>query len=41
MNTPDIRMIVFDMAGTVVDEKNIVYKTPKKALEIGDYPFSL
>jgi phosphonatase-like hydrolase len=30
-----IKMIVFDMAGTVVDEDNVVYKTVQKALEHG------
>ena len=28
-------MVVFDMAGTVVDEDNVVYKTVQKALEHG------
>lgn len=28
-------MVVFDMAGTVVDEDNVVYKTVQKALENG------
>jgi phosphonatase-like hydrolase len=28
-------MVVFDMAGTVVDEKNVVYKTLQKALNRG------
>jgi phosphonatase-like hydrolase len=30
-----IKMVVFDMAGTVVDEGNVVYKTVQKALEQG------
>jgi phosphonatase-like hydrolase len=30
-----IKMVVFDMAGTVVDENNVVYKTVQKALENG------
>lgn len=34
-------MAVFDMAGTVVDEKNVVYKTLQKALGNGGYPFTL
>lgn len=28
----DIRMVVFDMAGTTVDEQNVVYKTVHKAI---------
>ncbi|MEI9920388.1 MAG: phosphonatase-like hydrolase [Bacteroidota bacterium] len=30
-----IKMVVFDMAGTVVDEDNVVYKTVQKALKHG------
>lgn len=30
-----IKMVVFDMAGTVVDEDNVVYKTVQRALEHG------
>jgi phosphonatase-like hydrolase len=30
-----IKMVVFDMAGTVVDEDNVVYKTVQKALQNG------
>jgi phosphonatase-like hydrolase len=30
-----IKMVVFDMAGTVVDEDNVVYKTVQKALQHG------
>ncbi len=41
MKTSAIRMIVFDMAGTVVNEHNVVYKTLKKALGKGGYHFSL
>ena len=41
MSQPVLRMIVFDMAGTVVDEKNVVYKTLRYALRDGGYPFSL
>ena len=41
MKTSNIQMIVFDMAGTVVNEKNVVYKTLQKALEEGGYSFSL
>ena len=41
METKEIKMIVFDMAGTVVDEKNVVYKTLQKALNLAGYNFSL
>ena len=41
MKASNIQMIVFDMAGTVVNEKNVVYKTLQKALEEGGYSFSL
>jgi phosphonatase-like hydrolase len=34
-----IKMVVFDMAGTVVDENNVVYKTVQKA--INDFGFHL
>jgi len=34
-------MIVFDMAGTVVDEKNVVYKTLQQALQRGGFDFDL
>ncbi len=36
-----IKMVVFDMAGTTVDENNVVYKTLQKALEGAGYPFTL
>lgn len=36
-----IKMVVFDMAGTVVNEDNVVYKTLQKALEQKGHPFSL
>ncbi|WP_199119550.1 HAD family hydrolase [Pedobacter sp. ASV28] len=37
-----IKMIVFDMAGTTVNENNIVYKTVRKAINtIGGYQLSL
>jgi phosphonatase-like hydrolase len=36
-----IKMIVFDMAGTTVDEDNIVYKTLRKALLEEGFNFSL
>jgi phosphonatase-like hydrolase len=36
-----IKMVVFDMAGTVVDEDNVVYKTVQKALQHGGVNVSL
>ena len=36
-----IRMVVFDMAGTTVDENNIVYKTLQKVINEAGYNFSL
>ncbi|MDI3321232.1 HAD-IA family hydrolase [Pinibacter soli] len=36
-----IRMVVFDMAGTTVNEDNIVYKTLQKAISEKGYDFSL
>jgi phosphonatase-like hydrolase len=36
-----INLVVFDMAGTVVDEQNIVYKTLHQALVKGGYNISL
>lgn len=33
MNLEGIEMVVFDMAGTTVDEQNVVYKTLHKAIE--------
>ena len=32
MINKEIQMVVFDMAGTTVDEQNVVYKTLHKAL---------
>jgi phosphonatase-like hydrolase len=37
----DIKLAVFDMAGTVVNENNIVYKTLQKAINKKGYDFSL
>jgi phosphonatase-like hydrolase len=34
-------MIVFDMAGTTVDEENVVYKTLQKTINAAGYNFSL
>ncbi len=34
---PDIQLVVFDMAGTTVDEDNLVYKTVHLALERAGY----
>lgn len=36
-----IKMIVFDMAGTTIDEQNIVYKTLHKAITNAGYHISL
>jgi phosphonatase-like hydrolase len=36
-----VQMIVFDMAGTTVDEDNMVYKTLQKAIDHHGYTFSL
>jgi phosphonatase-like hydrolase len=36
-----IKMVVFDMAGTVVDEGNVVYKTLRKAINEEGYAISL
>jgi phosphonatase-like hydrolase len=36
-----IKMIVFDMAGTTIDEDNIVYKTVQKAVNEAGIPVSL
>ncbi|MFC5410273.1 phosphonatase-like hydrolase [Larkinella bovis] len=36
-----IRMVVFDMAGTTVDENNVVYKTLQQAINEKGFHFSL
>lgn len=36
-----IRMVVFDMAGTTVDENNVVYKTLQKVINEAGFNFSL
>lgn len=36
-----IKMVVFDMAGTTVDEDNVVYKTLQKVINGAGYNFSL
>src|SRR4030095_12740744 len=36
-----IKMVVFDMAGTTVDEDNVVYKTVQQAVNEKGYDFSL
>lgn len=36
-----IRMVVFDMAGTTVNENNVVYKTLQKAIKKAGFDFSL
>jgi phosphonatase-like hydrolase len=35
-----IRMVVFDMAGTTVDEDNVVYKTVRKSINSAGYNFT-
>lgn len=40
MNTK-IKMVVFDMAGTTVNENNIVYKTVQKAINEAGFNFTL
>ena len=34
-------MVVFDMAGTTIDEDNVVYKTLQQSIELAGYPCSL
>ena len=36
-----IKMVVFDMAGTTVDEDNVVYKTVRQAINEEGYDFTL
>ena len=36
-----IKMVVFDMAGTVLNENNVVYKTLQKAINEAGYHFTL
>jgi phosphonatase-like hydrolase len=36
-----IKMVVFDMAGTTVNEDNVVYKTVQKAINDQGYNFTL
>ena len=38
---PMIKMVVFDMAGTTVDEDNVVYKTLQKVINDAGYNFTL
>ena len=35
-----IELTVFDMAGTFINEDNVVYKTLQKAINQGGYPIS-
>lgn len=37
----DVKMVVFDMAGTTVDENNLVYKTLRKSINLAGFNFSL
>ncbi|GAA3973316.1 phosphonatase-like hydrolase [Mucilaginibacter dorajii] len=36
-----IKMVVFDMAGTTIDENNVVYKTLQKAINEAGFDFTL
>lgn len=36
-----IKMVVFDMAGTTIDENNLVYKTLRKAINEAGFDFTL
>jgi phosphonatase-like hydrolase len=36
-----IKMVVFDMAGTTVDENNVVYKTLQKVINLAGFDFTL
>ena len=35
-----IKLVVFDMAGTTVDEDNVVYKTVRTAINFAGYDFT-
>jgi phosphonatase-like hydrolase len=39
--TQTIKLVVFDMAGTTVNEGNVVYKTVKKSLNDAGYPITI
>lgn len=41
MNLKNIKLVVFDMAGTTVDEQNLVYKTLQKAINTKNLNISL
>ncbi len=41
MNFKNIKLVIFDMAGTTVDEQNVVYKTLQKAINTKDLNVSL
>jgi phosphonatase-like hydrolase len=41
MNLKHIKLVVFDMAGTTVDEQNVVYKTLQKAINTKNLDVSL
>lgn len=36
-----VKMVVFDMAGTTIDEDNVVYKTLQQSIELAGFPCSL
>lgn len=40
-NKPEINMVIFDMAGTTVNENNVVYKSLQKAINNLGHHFSL
>jgi beta-phosphoglucomutase-like phosphatase (HAD superfamily) len=33
-----VKLVVFDMAGTTIDEDNVVYKTHQQSIELAGYP---
>ncbi len=36
-----VKMVVFDMAGTTVNENNVVYKTLRRAINEAGFPVTL
>jgi phosphonatase-like hydrolase len=36
-----VKLVVFDMAGTTIDEDNVVYKTLQQSIELAGFPCSL
>jgi len=41
MKDQNIQMVIFDMAGTTVNEDNLVYKTLQKSINLAGFNFSL